>query len=145
VGLELRQDHPADFGVVVNGDPRELHPIVRDELYRLGREAIANCFQHANAERCETEINYDRTEPRIGAETIGSIPRVILVRHQTGLASRTLQIGPSVYRAASIRMTAGTLLSVTHTWESGGCLPIIGATIPATPPRWTLTSYITAL
>ena len=26
VGLELRQEHPADFCVVVNGDPRELHP-----------------------------------------------------------------------------------------------------------------------
>src|SRR5271155_1521118 len=42
VGLELRQDHPADFRVVVNGDPRELDPIVREELYRIGREAIAN-------------------------------------------------------------------------------------------------------
>jgi signal transduction histidine kinase len=71
VGLELRQDHPADFSVVVNGDPRELHPIVRDELYRIGREAIANCFQHANAERCETEINYDRTQLRIGIRDDG--------------------------------------------------------------------------
>jgi signal transduction histidine kinase len=71
VGLELRQDHPADFRVVVNGDPRELHPIVREELYRIGREAIANCFQHANAERCETEINYDPSQLRVGIRDDG--------------------------------------------------------------------------
>jgi signal transduction histidine kinase len=71
VGLELRQDHPADFCVVVNGDPRELHPIVREELYRIGREAIANCFQHANAERCETEINYDPSQLRVGIRDDG--------------------------------------------------------------------------
>jgi len=71
VGLELRQDHPADFRVVVNGDPRELDPIVREELYRIGREAIANCFQHANAERCETEINYDPSQLRVGIRDDG--------------------------------------------------------------------------
>jgi signal transduction histidine kinase len=65
VGMELKQEHPADFSVVVNGEPRELHPIVRDEVYRIGREAIANSFQHANPVRCETEINYDRTQLRI--------------------------------------------------------------------------------
>jgi len=63
--MELKQEHPADFSVVVNGEPRELHPIVRDEVYRIGREAIANSFQHANPVRCETEINYDRTQLRI--------------------------------------------------------------------------------
>jgi signal transduction histidine kinase len=71
VGLELRRDHPADFCVVVNGDPRELHPAIRDEVYRIGREAIANCFQHANAERCETEIHYDRTQLRIAVRDDG--------------------------------------------------------------------------
>jgi signal transduction histidine kinase len=71
VGLELRQDHPADFRVVVNGDPRELDPTVREELYRIGREAIANCFQHANAERCETEINYDPSQLRVGIRDDG--------------------------------------------------------------------------
>jgi signal transduction histidine kinase len=71
VGLELQQDHPADFCVVVNGDPRELHPLVREELYRIGREAITNCFQHANAERCETEINYDPSQLRVGIRDDG--------------------------------------------------------------------------
>jgi signal transduction histidine kinase len=71
VGLELRRDHRAEFCVVVTGNPRELHPVVREELYRIGREAIANCFQHANAERCETEINYDSGQLRIGIRDNG--------------------------------------------------------------------------
>jgi signal transduction histidine kinase len=71
VGQELRQDHPSDFSVVVNGDPRELHPVVRDEVYRIGREAIANCFQHAGAGRCETEIHYDPTQLRIAIRDDG--------------------------------------------------------------------------
>jgi signal transduction histidine kinase len=71
LGLELKQDHPADFCVVVNGDPRELYPLVRDEVYRIGREAIANCFQHANAQRCETEIHYDLAQLRVGIRDDG--------------------------------------------------------------------------
>jgi signal transduction histidine kinase len=71
VGLELRRDHPSQFRVVVNGNPRKLHPNVREELYRIGREAIANCFQHAHAERCETEINYDSGQLRIGIRDDG--------------------------------------------------------------------------
>jgi signal transduction histidine kinase len=65
VALELKQDYPADFRLVVNGEARELHPTVRDELYRIGREAITNSFQHADSRRYETELHYDRSELRI--------------------------------------------------------------------------------
>jgi signal transduction histidine kinase len=86
VGLELRQDHAAEFRVVVNGNPRELHAMVREELYRIGREAIANCFEHANAERCETEINYDSSQLRIGIRDDGcGVDGTILeLRQRTG-------------------------------------------------------------
>ena len=66
VCTELKREHPADFSVVVNGVPRPLQPEVRDEVYRIGREALTNSFHHANAARCETDINYDRGELRIG-------------------------------------------------------------------------------
>jgi signal transduction histidine kinase len=86
VGQELRQEHPAAFRVVVNGDPRELHPVVRDEVYRIGREAIANCFQHAHAERCETEVNYDPSQLRIAIRDDGcGVGEAILeVAHGSG-------------------------------------------------------------
>jgi signal transduction histidine kinase len=65
VALELKQEYSADFRLVINGDARDLDPLVRDELYRIGREAITNSFQHAGARKYETEIHYDRSELRI--------------------------------------------------------------------------------
>jgi signal transduction histidine kinase/ligand-binding sensor domain-containing protein len=44
------------FSVV--GDAREIHPIVRDEIYRIGYEAIRNAFAHSSASRLEVELRY---------------------------------------------------------------------------------------
>ena len=43
----------------VEGTPRELHPILRDEVYRLATEALRNAFRHADAQNVEVEIRYD--------------------------------------------------------------------------------------
>jgi signal transduction histidine kinase/ligand-binding sensor domain-containing protein len=58
---EISQDRPATFRVVVVGQPRPLHPLVLDEVYRIGREAIFNAFQHAEATMIEADIAYDRS------------------------------------------------------------------------------------
>jgi signal transduction histidine kinase len=46
------------FLVSVEGQPRELHPIVRDDIYRVAREALRNAFRHAQATEIEGEITY---------------------------------------------------------------------------------------
>ena len=46
------------FSVV--GDAREMHPIVRDEIYRIGYEAIHNASTHSGASRLEIELRYAR-------------------------------------------------------------------------------------
>jgi signal transduction histidine kinase/ligand-binding sensor domain-containing protein len=43
-----------NFSVV--GDAREMHPIVRDEIYRIGYEAIRNACMHSGASRLEVEL-----------------------------------------------------------------------------------------
>jgi signal transduction histidine kinase len=48
-----------DFDVLVEGEPKSLHPIVRDEVYRIAAEALRNAFAHAEAKRIEVEISYD--------------------------------------------------------------------------------------
>ena len=47
------------FQVVVEGTSRNLHPILRDEVYRLAAEALRNAFRHAAAQHVEVEIRYD--------------------------------------------------------------------------------------
>jgi signal transduction histidine kinase len=44
------------FSVV--GDAREMHPIVRDEIYRIGYEAIRNACMHSGASQLEVELRY---------------------------------------------------------------------------------------
>src|SRR6202020_240448 len=46
------------FEVDVEGAPRNLHPILRDEVYRIAAEALRNAFRHAHAQRIEVEILY---------------------------------------------------------------------------------------
>ena len=51
-------DRPA-FRVAVEGESRDLRPILRDEIYRIAAEALRNAFQHAQARRVEVEIRYE--------------------------------------------------------------------------------------
>jgi len=57
--------HRAEFNVQVEGIPRELHPILRDEVYRIAGEAMRNAFRHADAKQIEVEIRYDERQLRL--------------------------------------------------------------------------------
>jgi len=55
----------AEFHAGVEGTPRDLHPILRDEVYRIAGEALRNAFRHAEARRVEVEIRYDERQLRL--------------------------------------------------------------------------------
>jgi len=55
----------AEFHVGVEGTPRTLHPIVRDEIYRIGTEAVRNAFRHAAANKIEVDLRYDERQIRL--------------------------------------------------------------------------------
>ena len=69
LGEELATDpanHAAPaFRVTVEGEPRDLHPILRDEIYRIAAEALRNAFRHAQARQVEVEISYDNQQFRL--------------------------------------------------------------------------------
>ena len=68
LGTELAADgHSVQpvFHVAVEGESRELHPIVRDEIYKIAAEALRNAFRHAEAGRVEVEIRYDDEQFRL--------------------------------------------------------------------------------
>ncbi len=55
---DIASRSPASLRVIVEGSPRPLRPLVRDEVYRIGREALVNSFRHAEPSRVEVEIEY---------------------------------------------------------------------------------------
>jgi signal transduction histidine kinase len=57
--LSLTADN-TQFRVTVEGTPRKLHPVVREETYRIGAEALTNAVRHAVATHVDTEISYSR-------------------------------------------------------------------------------------
>jgi len=49
----------------VEGRPRSLRPVLLDDVYRIGREAIVNAFQHAGATNIEVEVEYAANRLRV--------------------------------------------------------------------------------
>jgi len=64
-GERMRKHGSCDFKVVVNGIIRPQHPVVFEELFKIGKEAIANAFRHSDAHSIEAKLNYERSELRI--------------------------------------------------------------------------------
>ena len=58
VPQELAVRPEIDFRVIVEGQPRALHPLLRDEVYRIGREALVNALRHSRATSVEVELVY---------------------------------------------------------------------------------------
>jgi signal transduction histidine kinase/ligand-binding sensor domain-containing protein len=54
-----------EFTLQVEGAVRKLHPVLRDEVYRVAGEALRNAFHHADAEHIEVEIRYDEWRFRL--------------------------------------------------------------------------------
>jgi signal transduction histidine kinase len=62
LGDELRTLDGRESGalrVVVEGVAKPLRPILRDDIYRIVREALRNAFRHAHAQHIEVEIVYE--------------------------------------------------------------------------------------
>ena len=64
-GEEMRKSAPCGFRVFVNGSIRSLHPVVFEELLKIGKEALGNAFRHSGAHSIEVELNYERGELRL--------------------------------------------------------------------------------
>jgi len=65
VANELGQGSDIDFRMHVAGEEQILDPLVRDEIFRIGREALLNAYHHADAGTIEVAIDYSRDELRL--------------------------------------------------------------------------------
>jgi signal transduction histidine kinase/ligand-binding sensor domain-containing protein len=53
------------FGLTLEGEQRDLAPLIREQVYRIAREIVRNAFRHAQAHRIEAEILFDNHQFRL--------------------------------------------------------------------------------
>jgi ligand-binding sensor domain-containing protein/signal transduction histidine kinase len=81
LALGMEPQATPEYRVAVEGMPRELSPDVRDDIYRIAREAVRNAYQHADARHIETAVTFGDTDlsVRVRDDGIG-IDSTILAR-----------------------------------------------------------------
>jgi ligand-binding sensor domain-containing protein/signal transduction histidine kinase len=106
-----------DFRVIVEGSSRALHPVIRDEAYRIGREAVTNAFRHSGATRIEVAVEYGRHELKVSVRDNGhGIDSQVLHSGReghwglSGMRERAEKIGAKLKVSSSA--TAGTELDL---------------------------------
>jgi signal transduction histidine kinase len=96
----------------VVGDAGEMHPIVRDEIYRIGYEAIRNACMHSEASQLAVELRYaSDLMLRVSDNGVGIDPGVADKGKDghfglQGMRERTARIGGYLTLASS--STSGT-------------------------------------
>jgi signal transduction histidine kinase len=121
LGAEMASDGSPEFRVLVEGPPKELHPILRDEIYKLAREALRNAFRHAQARRIEVGITYGDRLLRVCMRDDGrGIDPAIA---ETGLSGH--------YGLPGMRERAQRIGAQFNIWTEPGAGTEIGLSIPA--------------
>jgi signal transduction histidine kinase len=93
-------NNSAKLRLAVEGKPQELHPVLRDDVYRIAREALRNAFSHSRASQIEAEITYSERllRLRIRDNGTGIDPQVVEAGREghwglQGMRERAQQIG----------------------------------------------------
>lgn len=107
-----------EFHIITEGQRRELHPLLRDEVYRIGREAIINAFRHAKASRIDVELKYSTNQFRllVSDDGHGIEPEILLKGKSdhwglSGMRERADRIGAKLHVFS--RAGAGTEVNLT--------------------------------
>jgi signal transduction histidine kinase/ligand-binding sensor domain-containing protein len=129
VRQEYAARNGADFEVIVEGRVRAIHPLIRDEVYRIGREALVNAFRHALAKRVEVELEYSPRHLRmlIRDDGCGIDPNILRAGRDghwglPGMRERARRIGGQL--TLSSRAASGTEVEL-----------LLPASVAFTPPK----------
>ncbi len=76
------QNEDVEFSVKCKGACLPLHPLLSEEVYRIGREAIINAYRHAHATRVEVELTY-----------LSNVLRLVITDNGCGIAPQILLAG----------------------------------------------------
>jgi signal transduction histidine kinase/ligand-binding sensor domain-containing protein len=102
-GERLAVGLPPSFRMHTRGTPRTLAPLVKDEVFAIGREAICNAFRHAHATEIELDLVFDAGGLTMLVSDNGrGIPAAALARGENGrwglvgMRERAVQIGATL-------------------------------------------------
>jgi signal transduction histidine kinase len=118
VGQEFASEGKVNYRVASQVASRSLSPLIRDEVYRIGREAVVNAFLHAQADNIEVEVEYAKRFLRflVRDDGRGIDPRVLVEGKEghwglAGMRERSENIGASL--KLRTRIGAGTEVELT--------------------------------
>ena len=111
---QLGESSKVEFSVV--GNSKDMHPIVRDEIYRIGYEAIRNACRHSKGSRLEVELRYAQDlSLRVKDNGVGINPAVAAEGREghfglQGMRERAARIGAKLNIISS--ETSGTEITL---------------------------------
>jgi signal transduction histidine kinase/ligand-binding sensor domain-containing protein len=78
-GADMDSASEPKYSLVVEGAPRELTPVARDQAYLIAREAIGNVYRHAMAANVEAEVIFGEADfsVRVRDDGVGLDPLVL--------------------------------------------------------------------
>jgi len=110
---ELAIEGSVNLRVFVEGTPRSLRPLIRDEIYLVGREGLVNALRHSGAKKIEVEVEYAPNWLRVVVSDDGSgiDPQVLSEGRDghwglSGMRERALRIGAKL--KVQSRLSSGT-------------------------------------
>lgn len=117
---ECSHDESVEFGISTIGSPRALQPIIRDDVLKIGREALLNAFKHSHASKIEVEITYAHSKFQIRVRDNGN-----------GIDAKILESGrPGHWGLLGMRERANQIGGDLNIWNS----PVAGVEIELTIP-----------
>jgi signal transduction histidine kinase/streptogramin lyase len=112
-GAQPGENAGVEFRVVVEGQQVPLHPLLRDEVYKIGREAVINALRHSRANHIEVELRYKSSQFLVFVRDDGSgiDPKILQTGRDghwglSGMRERAERLGAQLHVLSSA--SAGT-------------------------------------
>ena len=119
VQQELSVEPDVDFRISVAGRQQPLRPPIKDEVYRIGREALVNAFRHSGAKRVDFELEYADSDLRMRVRDngCGINPEVVEAGREghwglAGMRERATRIGGLLKISSSANSGTEVQLSI---------------------------------
>jgi len=120
---ENSKDGKVTFTTLAEGKFRDLNPIVLEESYAIGREALINALTHSEGHNIEAEITYDRRQFRLRIRDDGK-----------GIDPKILQEGgrPDHFGLPGMRERADRIDAQLNLWSGADTGTEVELLVPAT-------------